>query len=323
MKIIYLIIIKIVDFVLMPLTLVSALWLKFLRYNSIGFWKKNSSVSRAIFEKVGIFPIVNHYYEPLFNYNNLKYPLNKERKLTGIELNTQKQLLNLSEYRFSDELITISNLPIDKLNFNFNKGPFKSGDAEILYNIVRYVKPKTIIEIGCGHSSLMIQHAIKKNAETTGNYECKHIAIEPFENKWLKSVSKIEFVEEMVENLNTSFFEILTEGDILFIDSTHMIRPQGDVLFEILEILPKLKSGVLIHFHDIFTPRDYLDEWLKDGLLFWNEQYLLEAFLSCNSDFEIYCAVNYLKNNYFNELKSCCPMLEEDRQPGSFWIKKL
>jgi len=73
----------------------------------------------------------------------------------------------------------------------------------------------------------------------------------------------------------------------LFIDSSHIIRPQGDVLFEYLEILPILNAGVFVHIHDIFTPKDYLSEWILDGKVFWNEQYLLEAFLSFNTCFKI------------------------------------
>ena len=97
----------------------------------------------------------------------------------------------------------------------------------------------------------------------------------------------------------------------------------GGVLFEYLEILPCLKSGVIVHVHDIFSPKDYLNEWKIQGVNFWDEQYLLEAFLSCNSQFEIICAVNYLKNNFYNELASKCPFLTPDREPGSFWIKKI
>jgi hypothetical protein len=93
-------------------------------------------------------------------------------------------------------------------------------------------------------------------------------------------------------------------------------------LFEYLEILPSLGSGVYVHVHDIFTPKDYLSEWLKDGINFWNEQYLLEAFLSNNDSFEIVLALNYIKHCEFELLKERCPVLDHSREPGSFWIKK-
>jgi hypothetical protein len=213
-------------------------------------------------------------------------------------------------------------LPIDDLTYSFNKGPFRSGDAEILYSMVRNKQPKKIIEIGCGHSTLLIQHAINWNKKTNSIYECEHICIEPYENLWLSKL-KINVIREKVEDLSIDLFTSLGENDILFIDSTHIIRPQGDVLFEYLEILPNLKSGVIVHVHDIFSPKDYLNEWKFQGLNFWDEQYLLEAFLSCNHQFQIICAVNYLKNNYYSELAIRCPLLIPDREPGSFWFKKI
>ena len=117
----------------------------------------------------------------------------------------------------------------------------------------------------------------------------------------------------------------MRENDILFIDSSHIIRPQGDVLFEIQHILPELNPGVLIHVHDIFTPKDYLSEWVFNDRRLWNEQYLLESFLSCNSQFEIIGALNYLKHHHWDLLASKLPVLKKEshREPGSFWIRKL
>ena len=106
-----------------------------------------------------------------------------------------------------------------------------------------------------------------------------------------------------------------------------MIRPQGDVLFEYLELLPTLNSGVIIHIHDIFTPKDYLDEWLEASF-FWNEQYLLEAFLTNNKNFRIIGATNYLMHKYYDYFSAKCPILKKQkkegikREPGSFWMIK-
>lgn len=102
----------------------------------------------------------------------------------------------------------------------------------------------------------------------------------------------------------------MKEGDILFIDSSHIIRAQGDVLLEYLEILPRLKPGVIIHIHDIFTPKDYLEEFILKNRYMWNEQYLLEALLTNTNSFKIIAAVNFLKENYFNEIAAKCPVLK-------------
>ena len=88
----------------------------------------------------------------------------------------------------------------------------------------------------------------------------------------------VTVIRQKVEGLGKAVFAELEKGDILFIDSSHIIRPQGDVLFEYLESLPSLNRGVIVHIHDIFSPKDYLKEWVTNEVRFWNEQYLLEAF---------------------------------------------
>jgi hypothetical protein len=163
---------------------------------------------------------------------------------------------------------------------------------------------------------------LKKNKIENASYRCNHICIEPYEMPWLKNL-EIELIREKVECVEKTFFQKLERNDILFIDSSHIIRPQGDVLFEYLELLPTLKSGVIIHVHDIFTPKDYLNEWVYNHLL-WNEQYLLEAFITFNSEFKIIGALNYLSHNYRNQFAEKCPIfaIQEGREPGGFWMIK-
>jgi hypothetical protein len=97
------------------------------------------------------------------------------------------------------------------------------------------------------------------------------------------------------------------------------------VLHEFLEILPSLNSGVIIHVHDIFSPGDYNENLLKREVVFWNEQYLLEAFLSCNDHFSIIGGLHYLKKHHAEKMMDKLPVLKNhpDHQPGSFWMKKI
>ena len=303
----------------MPLTFISSLWFKFLRKNIVGVWQSNSNISKSILKYVGVFPINNHYYEPLYDSENLKN-LDKKRYLPGLEFKSEKYLNLLKDFNYNDELIKLQSTNHHK-GYDFYNGSFSSGDAEILYSAVRHYKPNQIIEIGCGNSSRLIQFALNKNFKEK-KVKGVHTCIEPYAHDWLINLDA-NVIREKVEDVDLEIFKKLNKNDILFIDSTHMIRPQGDVLFEILSVLPILNKGVIIHVHDIFTPRDYLKEWLQNGTFFWNEQYLLEAFLSCNEKFEIEIPVNFLKNNFYSSLEKVCPFLEKKREPGSFWFKKI
>jgi hypothetical protein len=126
-----------------------------------------------------------------------------------------------------------------------------------------------------------------------------------------------------VEEVDLSLFGTLGGNDILFIDSSHVIRPQGDVLTEFLQILPRLTPGVVVHVHDIFSPRDYSSAAVVGDVSFWNEQYLLEAFLTHNPDWEIIGALNYLQHHHPAQLKKTCPYLTASKEPGSFYMRRI
>lgn len=274
--------------------------------------------------KVGVFPIRDHYYEPQFDNRKNQIDFSQERNLPGIDWRVSDQLKMLKTLVFSGELTGIlqGKTKENPLEFHLNNGAFESGDAECWYQIIRANKPKRIIEIGSGNSTLMAIKAIKKNQSEQLNYTCEHICIEPYEMPWLEQMD-ITIIREKVEEMDLSFFSQLKENDILFIDSSHVIRPQGDVLFEYLELLPSLNKGVIVHIHDIFSPRNYLKSWLQDDIRFWNEQYLVEAFLSNNDSWEIIASLNFLHHNYYNLLKEVAPFITPEREPGSFYIKKI
>ncbi|MDH5542737.1 MAG: class I SAM-dependent methyltransferase [Nitrospinota bacterium] len=270
---------------------------------------------------VGVFPIRNHFYEPLFDHRQLKNSLFQDRELPGIDFNVGAQLDLLNSFNYSEEL---KKFPLDakgELSYFYKNGNFEFGDAEYWYSLIRIKKPRRIIEIGSGSSTLMAIAAVKKNQQEMPSYKCDHICIEPFGAPWLEKTG-VSVVRKKVEDVGKDIFLDLKEDDILFIDSSHIIRPQGDVLFEYLELLPILNKGVIVHFHDIFSPKDYPENWVVNKVHFWNEQYLLEAFLTMNSDWEVICSLNYLRHHHFEELKSRCPFLTVSTEPGSFYIRK-
>ncbi|MDX1373397.1 MAG: hypothetical protein R3321_13070, partial [Nitrososphaeraceae archaeon] len=217
-----------IDIFLFPFTICFAIIFRHFRKTDFKFYP----LAKSIFLRVGMFPLIDHYYEPLFNPKHLRYSLRKERYLPGIDFNDKEQLEVLKRFNFNEELLQF---PIDKnnedLEYCYDYGEFNSGDGEYLYNMIRLYKPNVMIEIGSGNSTLMARNAINKNLSDSDNNYCEHICIEPYEQPWLEKIG-IKVIREKVENVGIEIFKQLKENDILFIDSSHMIRPQGDVLFE-------------------------------------------------------------------------------------------
>lgn len=307
------------DILLRPLVYPAAVLLRHVRKKGV----HKLSRCRNTLMNVGVFPISDHYYEPQFDNRDLKSNLAQDRKLPGIQWNIEGQLALISRFNYAQEL---SEIPRHKnpnaLEFYLNNGSFESGDAEYWYQLIRTFKPRRIFEVGSGNSTLMAAQAIHKNHSEDSSYNCQHICIEPYEAVWLEKTG-VQVVRRKVEDMDIAFFSQLQANDILFIDSTHVIKPHGDVLFEYLELLPTLNKGVIVHVHDIFSPKNYLPEWIHDRVRFWNEQYLLEAFLSHNNSWEILGALNFLKHSHFGKLKAIAPTLQETSEPGSFYIRKL
>jgi hypothetical protein len=277
-------------------------------------------ITRDLLRSLGVFPIRRHYYEPLFDTRHLAHDLAEDRALPGIDIDPEGQLRLLRELDYVSEL-QAPGWAGTYLGpeFELSKGAFLSGDAEFLYAFLRHLKPRRVFEIGSGMSTRIARQALVKNQAETGR-SVRHVCIEPYEMPWLEEVEGLEVVRRKVEDCPLGFFRELEAGDLLFIDSSHIIRPQGDVLFEYLSLLPALKSGTFVHVHDIFTPRDYPEEWVKDGVSFWNEQYLLEALLSNSPRYKVVAALNYLKKHHFDRLRAVCPFLSKDREPGSFYL---
>ncbi len=306
------------DIILMPFVYPAAWLLKQIRKAGV----HRLPHCKSALMNIGVFPIRNHYFEPQFDNRNPKPGFSQDRILPGINWNVSDQLRMLERFVFSQEIADVPQGKPDTLKFYLNNGAFESGDAEYWYQIIRTIKPKRIYEVGSGSSTLMAINAIRRNKNDDPDYTCEHICIEPYEGPWLEETG-VSVVRKKIEDIEVSFFSRLKENDILFIDSSHIIRPQGDVLFEYLELLPSLNKGVIVHIHDIFSPKNYPVQWLKDEVVFWNEQYLLEAFLSHNSSWKIIGALNYLHHNHYDRLKTVARFLTPDREPGSFYIHKI
>jgi hypothetical protein len=192
--------------------------------------------------------------------------------------------------------------------------------------MIRYFKPKKIFEIGAGNSTYLSAQAILKNKEEDNDYECELVAIDPYPPNTLKAgfpgLSKL--IPKKVQDIPLSEFKKLSKNDILFIDSSHVLKIGSDVQYLYLEVLPRLNKGVIVHAHDIFLSAEYPKDWVLKDYRFWNEQYLLQAFLTFNNSFEVLWAGSYMHLRHPDKLEEAFSSYKRDKtQPSSFWIRKI
>lgn len=311
-------VLRVLDYALLLPLIPAALLLKFIRRAGVHRLPR----SRDLLRRLGVFVVRDHYYEPQFDFSGLARPLAEIRSLPGVDLDLPRQLALLEQLSFAEELQGLPRQPQGELDYHLENRFFEAGDAEFLYQIIRLKQPRQIVEIGSGNSTLMAMKALKRNRELDPAYRCEHICIEPYEMPWLEKTGA-RIIRRRVEEVEREVFASLGAGDLLFIDSSHVIRPQGDVLFEFLQLLPALPPGVIVHVHDIFTPRDYPAQWVLNEVRLWNEQYLLESFLTGNSEWRVLASLNHLYHEAFPALKAVCPYLEPNSAPSSFYLQRI
>jgi hypothetical protein len=272
-------------------------------------------------ERLGFHVTRVHFYQPIPDTQSLPETLwNRASDLVGVNMNDSVQLDLLRNHfpKFRNEY---EQFPTESTGnsarFHLNNGLFGGTDALVAYCTIRHFQPRVIIEVGSGFSSLLAAEAIAKYNDS------ELICIEPFPQEFLRhGFSGLHsLIEKKVEDVDLEFFAQLNAGDILFIDSSHTVKIGGDVNYLFLEVLPRLKPGVIVHVHDILFPFDYRRDWVMDEFRFWAEQYLLQAFLSFNSEFEVLLSNSYLAYRYMEDLKATFP-----KSPwwggGSFWMRR-
>lgn len=278
----------------------------------------------SFWQRLGFHITPNFYYEPIPDTRKLDGGVwERETEMKGINLNAGKQLEFLdtvcSKYKKEYDSFGLHKPEAGCRYFVYN-GYFGEIDGDVLYSMVRHYKPRKIVEIGFGYSTYLSACAREKN-KTESGISADLAAIDPHPNPALKKGLNIplELMEKKVQDVGLEYFESLRENDILFIDSTHVAKIDSDVCYEYLEIMPRLKKGVLIHMHDIFLPKEYPRDWVMNSKRFWNEAYLLQAFLMFNNSFEVIWAGSYMKLKYPEK----CRELFRGQASHSFWIRKV
>lgn len=286
--------------------------------------------SFPFWEALGFHVTPNHFYQPIPDSRTLTDSLwSDQSRLVGVDMNDEDELQLLSTFSLNYRK-EYGAFPQEKTDIPYqyyvNNNLFELVDGGILYCMIRHFKPRKIIEIGSGYSTLLSAQAILKNEDEDRDRHCELTAIEPYPNSTLRAgfpgLTRLEATK--LQNIPLSEFDGLGENDILFIDSSHVMKIGSDVQYEILDILPRLNKGVIVHVHDIFLPAEYPKGWVLKDHVFVNEQYFLHAFLIFNDHFRVLWGGHYMQLRHSAELKAAFGRDEVDeRWPCSFWIKKV
>jgi Methyltransferase domain len=193
-------------------------------------------------------------------------------------------------------------------------------DSELLYAFVRHLKPRRVVELGSGFSSAVTAHACQANRAEGA--ECTYEIFDPYPRPWIPELPGLSGIRELpAQEVPLDVFDALEAGDVLFVDTTHTVKIGSEVNRIVLDVLPRLAPGVVVQFHDIFTPWEYHRHWIE-GDWKWNEQYLLQAFLCMNPGYEVLVSCQALVREHAGELGRLIPTLRDASAPSAFWMRR-
>lgn len=257
-----------------------------------------------------IIPNLTENYNGGAHYINIEYNNNSHEKILndisnkldsfdekyGWKLESKETSINLMNI-----LGKVKDIELQNENFNYYlcNGSFEWMDGRLLYYFMTLLKPNKIIEVGSGNSTLLMYNAKKDLGLKT-----KIICIDKNPHPIIKKMAELNEIILFEENLNSielKIFESLGKNDILFIDSSHAVKMNSDVIFYFTKIFPLLKQGVIVQIHDIFLPFEYPLGWLNNGV-YWNEQYMLYLFLQNSNKYRVLFSINYAKYKYSEKL---------------------
>lgn len=259
----------------------------------------------------GIYP-AGHYYSPIpakddvFAY--IKSIKTVKTELPDIKLNEESQFGLLNDYVEFYKDLPFPEKQEPDFRYYYENDWYTYSDAIFLYSFLRKHKPKKIIEVGSGFSSAVILDTVDRFF----SYRPEITFIEPYPKR-LQSLLRsgdehhVRIIAKNIQEVPSELFSSLESGDLLFIDSSHVVKCGSDLQLLMFGILPLLPSGIFVHFHDVFYPFDYPYEWLKEGR-YWNENYFLHAFLSYNCEWSIYFFNDYVASSFADFIKNKIPL---------------
>ena len=269
-----------------------------------------------------------HFYFPIPDVGDMarRDVWSRKSPLAGVDWNIDAQLALIGQLAAFGAEANWPEAPTGRpMEYHSSAPTFGFSSAMLARGMVRHFKPRRVVEVGCGWSSLVLRDALAKNDEEGNPWE-SFTGIDPFPPDWLRaSDPRSRLLCRMVQDVEADLFSQLQAGDILFIDSSHVLNAGSDVQLLYLEILPRLASGVVVHIHDIQLPWEYPREYAERQRWFWNEQYLLQAFLAHNEAFEILAAGHWLCREKPDALKAAFPHYDpaSHSPTGSFWMGRV
>ena len=240
-----------------------------------------------------------------------------EEAMSLLDMDSARQLNLLTKIcKYCDELSDIA-AHSDADRFHWGNPAFGPYDACVYYCLIRHLRPRRIVEVGSGYSTLIALKATQKNGGV------RVTCVEPHPAEFLRALEPVELLERKVQSIPLDVFSTLEAGDFLFVDGSHISKTGSDVNDVIFRILPSLSPGVVIHFHDIFVPFEYPRNWVTTKSIFYSEQYTLLAFLLFNRDFDILLANHLLSRRCADRMRAFFHTLPAGPVGGSsFWFER-
>ena len=204
--------------------------------------------------------------------------------------------------------------------FRLPNGSFEASDAEVLYAVIRMARPTRVLEIGAGYSTLVIAAAVEANSDDGDRPS--FVSVDPYPSSLLDPLpAGLDAIEAIrTQDVPLHRFDELAAGDVLFLDTTHVAKLDSDVVRLILEVLPRLAPGVLVHFHDVYLPWEYPRPFFSERGYYWNEQYVVQAFLAFNSGYELLLANQWLCRTHPEAVSPLPGTRRHDA--GSLWLRR-
>jgi hypothetical protein len=276
------------------------------------------SYVRRGFDALGIQLVLKTYYSPIPDIRQLPGSFwDRPDPLLGIAFDLDAQVATLHE--LSDQLREFAPQP-GRYGYAPDNPSYPPVDARLLYAMIRRHRPRRVLELGSGHTTRVIAQACSANARE--GHRAHFRAVDPYpiavddDLPGLDELSRVE-VQQTPDDSLTS----LGAGDVLVVDTTHVVKTGSDVNYIVLRLLPMLAPGVLVHFHDIHLPYEY-PKYFADMGLYWAEQYLLQAFLTMNPNYEIVCAVSALCRDRYDDAV-LAGLVRAGESGAAFWLRRL